>query len=374
MIPPSRDCLKIGVLTGGGDAPGLNAVVRAIVKSAICEYGSEIVGILNGFGGLLSPPSVRPLSLHDVRGLVARGGTVLGTTLRANPFAIEGKDRSKEVLDSVRWLGLDGLVVIGGQGSLTIAHRFSEKGLKVVGVPKTIDNELAATSVSFGFNTAVATASDAIDKLQTTAESHHRVMFIEVMGRSTGWIALASGISGGADVILIPEIPYRIERIVEKIHERKLQGREYTIVVVAEGAFEEGGSPSYMGEDERKPPEDRRLIGAAERVARAVGAATGLDWRVTVLGHLQRGGVPTPHDRILATRFGAGAVRAVQEKAFGKMVAIDGAQMHLVPLAEAISKVKRVSPESELVWTARALGISLGAQVAANGSHASLDG
>jgi 6-phosphofructokinase 1 len=360
--------MKIGVLTGGGDAPGLNAVIRAIVKTAVFEYGSEIVGVSNGFSGLLSPPAVRPLSLEDVRGLISRGGTILGTTTRANPFSIDGKDRSKEVLDSARWLGLDALIVIGGDGSLTIADRFAKKGLKVVGVPKTIDNDIEGTGVTFGYNTAVATAADAIDKLQTTAESHHRVMFLEVMGRNAGWIALAAGIAGGADVILIPEMPYRVERIVDKIKQRRIEGREYTIVVVAEGACEEGGRPSYIDDDLPKNPQDRRLAGAAETVARRVGEVTGLDWRVSVLGHLQRGGIPTPHDRILATRFGASAVRACHEGRFNTMVAIHANRISYVPLETVIGVVRKVSPSSELVWTARSLGISFGIDATKLGS------
>ncbi len=359
-MPP---LMKIGVLTGGGDAPGLNAVIRAIVKCAVTEYGSEVLGIFNGFGGLLAPPQVRPLSLEDVRGLIARGGTMLGTTTRTNPFSIEGKDRSKEIIESFRWLGLDALIVIGGDGSLTIAHRLIERGLKVVGVPKTIDNDIEGTGVTFGYNTAVMTATDAIDKLQTTAESHHRVMFLEVMGRNAGWIALASGIAGAADVILIPEIPYHVEKIVEKIKSRKLEGREYTIVVVAEGAYEDGEKPSYIDEDGPRSLQDRRLAGAAETAARKVGAVTGLDWRVSVLGHLQRGGIPTPHDRILATRFGASAVRACHEKRFGTMVAIHANVIEFVPIDKVIGAVRKVSPDSELVWTARSLGISFGADL-----------
>jgi 6-phosphofructokinase 1 len=363
--------MKIGVLTGGGDAPGLNAVIRAIVKTAITEYGSEVLGVFNGFSGLLNPPHVRLLSLDDVRGLISRGGTILGTTTRMNPFSDEGKDRSKEVLSTVRWLGLDALIVIGGDGSLSIANRFAEKGLPIVGVPKTIDNDIDATGVTFGYDTAVTTATEAIDKLQTTAESHHRVMFIEVMGRNAGWIALASGIAGAADVILIPEIPYRVEKILDKIAARKLEGRDYTIVVVAEGAQEEGGKPSYV--DEEKPPQDRRLAGAAEAVAVKVAAATGIDWRVTILGHLQRGGIPTPHDRILATRFGTSAVRACHEKAFGNMVAIHGSRIGYVPISKAIGAVKKVSPSSQLVWTASSLGISFGATLEGGFSDAGIE-
>ena len=350
--------MRIGVLTGGGDAPGLNAVIRAIVKCAINEYGSEVVGIHNGFGGLLTPPQVHALSLVDVRGLVRRGGTILGTSTRNNPFEAGGADRSREVLENARWLGLDALVVIGGEGSLGIARRFEGLGLPVIGVPKTIDNDLQATGVSFGYNTAVATATDAIDKLQTTGESHHRVMFLEVMGRNAGWIALASGIAGGADVILIPEIPYSVPKIVEKIHERELQGREYTIVVVAEGAVEQGGQAVWASRDEG------RFGGAAEHVGAKVGSATGLEWRCTVLGHLQRGGGPTPHDRILATRFGAAAVRACHEGRFGTMVAIQSTEIVLVPLETAVNSIKRIDPRSDLVWTATSLGISFGAEVA----------
>lgn len=355
--------MKIGVLTGGGDAPGLNAVLRAIVKATVVRHHSEVVGVLNGFGGLLSPPEIRRLSLDDVRGLVRRGGTILGTSTRNNPFLVQGRDRSREVLESVRWLGLDALIVIGGEGSLGIARKFSDLGVPIVGVPKTIENDLPGTDVTFGWDTAVTTAAEAIDKLQTTGESHHRVMFLEVMGRNAGWIALASGIAGAADVILIPEIPYRVEKIIEKIKSRKLEGRDYTIVVVAEGAYEEGGKPAYVEDDAPKTPQDRRLAGAAETVARRVGEMTGLDWRVSVLGHLQRGGIPTAQDRILATRFGASAVRAVHEKKFNTMVAIHANRIGFVPLDKVIGAVRKVSPASELVWTARSLGVSFGADL-----------
>jgi 6-phosphofructokinase 1 len=345
--------MKIGVLTGGGDAPGLNAVLRAIVKAAVVRHGSEVVGVRNGFGGLLTPPEIRRLSLDDVRGLVRRGGTILGTSTRNNPFLIQGRDRSREVLESVRWLGLDALIVIGGEGSLGIAKRFADLGVPIIGVPKTIENDLAGTDVTFGWDTAVATAAEAIDKLQTTGESHHRVMFLEVSGRHAGWVALASGLSGGADVILVPEIPYRVEKIVEKIERRRREGRDYTIVVVSEGAFEAGA------EAERREGSH----GAAEVVGRKVGAATGLEWRTTVLGHLQHGGVPTPTDRILATRLGIAAVSACHSKSFGTMVAVRGHSTVPVPLDQVVGKLRRIEPRNELVLDAKALGISLAADL-----------
>ena len=343
--------MKIGVLTGGGDAPGLNAVIRAIVKSAVHGYGSEVVGVENGFGGLLSPPQIRRLSLDDVRGLVRRGGTILGTSTRNNPFNDEGRDRSREVLEQVRWMGLDALIVIGGQGSFGIARRYAELGLKLVGVPKTIEDDLPGTEVTFGFETAVTTATEAIDKLQTTGESHHRVMFLEVAGSYAGWVALASGFAGGADVILLPELPYRVEKVVEKIEQRRRASRDYTIVVVAEGAREQ---------DAPSTPNDPGAPGAAERVARKVAQVTKLDWRVTVLGHLQHGGVPTPGDRILATRFGTAAVQACHEKAFGTVVAMRSSRIVLVPLEEATRAHRTVEARSELVSVALSLGISLG--------------
>jgi 6-phosphofructokinase 1 len=346
--------VKIGVLTGGADVPGLNAVIRSIVKTSISGYRSETVGILNGFGGLLAPPEIRTLSLADVRGLVRRGGTILGTSTRNNPFSIEGRDRSREVLESVRWLGIDALVVIGGDGTFSIARRLGDLGLKIVGVPKAIENDIRGT-VSFGWDTAVATAADAIDKLQTTGESHQRVMLLEVRGRNAGWVALASGIAGGADVILIPELPYRVEKVVEKIRERERAGRDYSVVVVAEGAHEEGGSPARPG--------TRGPTGAADRVGRKVGELTGLDWRVTVLGHLQHGGTPTPFDRVLASRLGAAAVRACHEGAFGRVVCLNGANVSFEPFDAVVGSPNRVKASHELVWTAHRMGISLGAEV-----------
>jgi 6-phosphofructokinase 1 len=356
--------MRIGVISGGGDSPGINAVIRAVVRTARNVFGHDCVGIRDGFEGLLDPPQVTRLGSREIAGALTRGGTLLGASNRINPFAFatesgSREDRSKEVVKNIRELGIDALVVIGGDGTLLIAKKLHEKyGVKLMGVPKTIDNDLSATGVTFGFDTAVATATDAIDKLQTTAESHHRVMYLEVMGRYAGWIALHAGIAGGAHAILLPEIPFRAPHIVEKIKQREEEGDHYTIVVVAEGAKEAGGEEVYA---DLKPKFGApRLGGIAEQVARKVFALTDREYRVTVLGHLQRGGVPTAHDRVLATRFGASAMIALGKGETGKMVALCNNRMELVTLEEAVGKQKCVEPDGELVTTARALGVSFG--------------
>ena len=358
---------RIAVNTGGGDAPGLNAVIRATVLAAL-NRGWEVFGIEDGYGGLLESEegSVIPMTRETVRGITHMGGTILGTTNRGNPLAwpVDGPggetvDRSDEVLGAFRAHGLDALVAIGGDGSLEIARRLHEKGLPVVGVPKTIDNDVAATNLAFGFLTAVDTATDAIGKLHATAQSHERVMVVEVMGRHTGWIALYSGIAGTADVILIPEIPYRIDSVCEKVRDREREGREFSIVCVAEGARPVGGEPvtktvpAGSGEQER-------LGGIGAVVADQVAECTGKETRSLVLGHLQRGGSPNPHDRLLALRFGAAAVKAVAENSFGCMVCLDDDAVRAVPLARALAETKAVDPEGDVVATARALGVSFG--------------
>ncbi len=361
--------MRVGILTGGGDAPGLNAVIRAVVKGGV-ERGFAVHGISNGFEGLLDPVSVTPLGPADVRGLVRRGGTILGTSNRGNPFAWrdrhrdgrprEGepeRDRSDEVLATVEKLGLDVIIVLGGDGSLAIANLLAKKGLDIVAVPKTIDSDIRATEATFGHDTALAVATDAIDRLQTTAESHHRVMYLEVMGRHAGWIALGSGMAAGADVILIPEIPFRVQAIAEHIERRRARGRWYTIAVVAEGAVIDGGEEVWRDDAAGGA---RRLGGIAERVAAAVGEKTGLEYRVTTLGHIQRGGSPTPRDRILATRFGAAAVRAVADGRTGIMIGLRGDELIDVPLEKAAGGIRRVDPKSDLVLAARELGVSLG--------------
>ncbi len=357
---------RIGVLTGGGDCPGLNAVIRAAVKTAINEYGWEVLGIEDGFEGLIQPGKVRPLTAADVRGILPRGGTILGTTNRANPFhyevEIEGAlkvfDVSDDVVRHAQVLGIDALIVIGGDGSLRIAHELMQKGLKAVGVPKTIDNDLQGTVVTFGFDTAVNTAVEALDKLHTTAESHHRVIILEVMGRDAGWIALKAGIAGGADAILIPEIPYDLEVIASKIDTRNQRGAKFSIVVVAEGAVPIAGEAVYQAE--RDIGGTRRLGGIGEVLASQLKACCEAEVRVTVLGHLQRGGSPSAFDRLLASRFGATAVHLVAQGKLGHMVALQDERIISVPIAEAVAEQKLVPLDSDILLTAFGLDICLG--------------
>ena len=346
---------KIGLLTGGGDCPGLNAVVRAVVKRARREFGWSVVGIEDGFAGLMEdPPRTRPLDVTDVIGLLPKGGTILGTSNRANPFqAPDGSDVSAEVAARISDLGLDALVCVGGDGTLTIAHRlFEHHGVPTVGVPKTIDNDVDATDYTFGFDSARFCATDAVDRLHSTAESHDRVMLLEVMGRDAGFIALHAGVAGGADVILIPEIPFEVASIAAAVEARKARGRSFSIVVVAEGAAPAGGRPVYQ--------ETGRLGGIAHHVAAALKDHINLECRVTVLGHLQRGGSPTPFDRLLATRFGAAVLDLVAGERYDAMVALRGDTIVTVALADAIGRPRRVDPAGELCRTARALGISFG--------------
>jgi ATP-dependent phosphofructokinase / diphosphate-dependent phosphofructokinase len=362
---------RIGVLTGGGDCPGLNAVIRAVVKTAINEYGWQVVGIEDGFEGLILPGKARLLTQEDVRGILPRGGTILGTTNRADPFhyevemqAVDGsksiqvRDVSDDVLRRAKELGLDVLITIGGDGSLRIAYELMEKGLKVVGVPKTIDNDLLMTQVTFGFDTALNTAMEALDRLHTTAESHHRVIVLEVMGREAGWIALEAGIAGGADVILIPEIPYNLTTVREKIEERSQRGAKFSLVVAAEGAFPQGGEAIYL--DQRELGGVKRLGGIGEQLAQQLRDRYGLEVRVTVLGHLQRGGSPSAFDRLLGSRFGTMAVHLIAEGKLGHMVALQDGRIVAVPLEQAIAHLKLVPLDSDILQTAHGLGICLG--------------
>ncbi len=356
---------RIAVNTGGGDAPGLNAVIRAVVRSAE-RLGWEVYGIRESYDGLFEDRGLVRLDRDAVRGITHRGGTILGTTNRGNPLrwpvtaedgSVSYVDRSQEVLDALAEAEIDALIAIGGDGSLDIAHQLHAKGLRVVGVPKTIDNDLAATSLTFGFLTAVETATDAIDKLHSTAEAHQRVMVVEVMGRSAGWIALFSGIAGSADVILIPEIPYDLGRVCEKIESRYVdERREFAIVVVAEGAFPVGGAPLFQ----QAGGGQRRLGGMAQQVAMDIEERTGRETRHLVLGHLQRGGGPNSYDRLLALRFGAAAVKLVRDGRFGCMVALDPPDVLAVPLGEAIARIKTVPVDGDIVQTARALGTCMG--------------
>ncbi|MEK6700527.1 MAG: ATP-dependent 6-phosphofructokinase [Nitrospirota bacterium] len=358
--------MRIGVLSGGGDAPGLNAVIRAVTKTAIFKYGWSVTGIIDGFEGLLSPTKTRQLTSWNTRGILFIGGTILGTTNRGNPFAYKTvvggreivEDMSPLVLNNIKELGLDALVVIGGDGSLKIGHGLYKLGVPVIGVPKTIDNDLSATYVTFGFQTAVDTATDALDKLHTTAESHQRVIVLEVMGRYAGWIALEAGISGSADVILIPEIPFSMDKVAEKLTERKKAGSHSSIVVVAEGAKPLGGEMAV-----REKAADGyvlRLGGMGEIVGSEIASRTGIETRVTVLGHLQRGGSPCPFDRLLATRYGAAAVELIANKKFGEMVSYQPPDITSVPLETAISALRLVDPEGELVKIAEGMGVSFG--------------
>jgi ATP-dependent phosphofructokinase / diphosphate-dependent phosphofructokinase len=354
---------KIGVLTGGGDAPGLNAVIRAVVKAAF-NAGIEVIGLEDSFDGLLDPARSRPLTPRDVTGILRLGGTILGTTNRGNPFAYpvdtpDGKaDYSDRCIDTFTRMGLDALVVIGGDGTLSIAHQFYLKGIPVVGVPKTIDNDIWGTTSCFGFDTAVSFAADAIDRLHSTAEAHRRIMVVEVMGRYTGWIALHGGVAGGADVILIPEVPFDFARIVERLREREAYGAKFSIVVVAEGARPVGGSVTLV--EEARAGHLERLGGVGARVAGELERLTRRESRYVVLGHLQRGGAPTAFDRTLATRFGGRAVELLQRGAFGKMVANHPPDIVPIPLADVVGKVKTVPLDYDLLTTARAIGIGFG--------------
>jgi 6-phosphofructokinase 1 len=353
-------------LTAGGDCPGLNAVIRAFVKTAKSHYDWEILGILDGFEGLLSPNGVRPLDEETVRGILTQGGTILGTSNRCNPFAVRTlvngeqqiADRSADVLARLKELEIGALLVIGGDGSLNIGLRFQKLGVSIVGVPKTIDNDLSATDVTFGFDTAVATATDAIDRLRSTAEAHHRVMIVEVMGRDAGWIALEAGLAGGGDVILIPEIPFRLDRVAQAIEERNRHGRTFSIVVVAEGAHPVGGAP--IAQRRVGPDGFARLGGVGVWLADELSERIQYEVRATVLGHTQRGGTPTAFDRVLATRLGCAAAWLVGQGNFGKMVALHGSEIAAVPIEDAVRTSKRVPPAGERVMTARYLGVSFG--------------
>jgi 6-phosphofructokinase 1 len=357
--------MRIGILTGGGDCPALNAVIRAAVKTCV-GFGWDVLGIEEGFNGLVHCRT-RPLANASVSGILHLGGTILGTTNAGNPFCFpvlgpDGKitecDISDAVITNTRKLGIDALIVIGGDGTLGIAERFYEKGIPLVGVPKTIDNDLGGTVVTFGFDTAVNTAREALDKLHTTAESHRRVIVVEVMGRYTGWIAVNSGIAGGADIILIPEIPYDPAKVVETIMMRERLGKHFSIVVVAEGAFEQGCRPMHA--EPKQPGREQRLGGIGERLAAVITELSGKETRLVVLGHLQRGGPPTTFDRVLGTRFGAAAARLVRKGAFGRMVALIPPDVESVPIREAISRRKVVPIDSDIIESAREIGISFG--------------
>jgi 6-phosphofructokinase 1 len=359
MASPIR---TIGISTGGGDAPGLNAVIRAVAWCAMNRHSWRVLGIRNGFDGLIWPEQCAELTRQDIRGILPRGGTIIGTTNRGNPFRYEiedngnivHRDYSAKCLENWRLLGLDAMVVIGGDGTLAIANQFQERGLSVVGVPKTIDNDLSSTDVTFGFDTALHVATDAIDRLHTTAESHHRVMVVEVMGRDAGWIALHAGIAGGVHVILIPEIAFTIENVCAVIRQRDAIGRHFSLVVVAEGVR----LPATDGLG--RPFPASRVRNPSVLIGNAISEVTGKDVRVTILGHVQRGGSPSPFDRILATRYGVGAVDLIARGEFGRMVCLRGTHIESVPLSEALGTPHFVDPQSDRVLAARAVGISFG--------------
>jgi len=357
---------RLGILTGGGDAPGLNAVIRAAVKTALFEYDCEILGIRNGLDGFVEENGVIPLDLETVRGILPRGGTILGAANRGNPFSrkverggkVVVEDQTQEIVEAIRSYRLDALIVAGGDGTLAMGERLFEHGIPVIGVPKTIDNDVGGTDYTFGFDTAVNMAMEAIDRLHTTAEAHHRVMILELMGRDAGFIALTAGLAGGADVILIPEIPFEMKYICQKIMNRVQRGTYFSIISAAEGAKPVGEKQRFaIAGDEITLP---RLGGIGQWVAKSLEENCGVETRVTVLGHLQRGGSPTAFDRQLATRFGSAAVRLAAEGKFGHMVALRGAEVVDVSLADALKHPKHVNVNGDMVRTARALGITLG--------------
>jgi ATP-dependent phosphofructokinase / diphosphate-dependent phosphofructokinase len=361
---------RILVATSGGDCPGLNAVIRAIVKKATGQYNWEVVGSMDAFNGVLyEPMELKVLDLAAVSGIHVRGGTIIGTTNRGGPFQWPFKlpdgswgfeDRSDELIRRLRHQGIEAVVNIGGDGTQRISQQLFEKGLNIIGVPKTIDNDLSSTDFTFGYQTAVEVATDAVDKLVTTGESHNRIMILEVMGRDTGWIALAAGIAGGANVVLIPEIHYHLDSILRKIDERTRSGRGFVIIVIAEGAVPAGGEVIAVRSDQAGY--QNRLLGGVGRFlsGQIKRQAPDLETRVTVLGHLQRGGIPCAFDRILATQFGVAVVDLIKEKKYGCMVAYRHPNIVSLPIKEAISKYNTVEVNSALVQTARGLGICLG--------------
>lgn len=356
---------RIGIITGGGDCPGLNAVIRGVTKPAQ-DYGMNVFGILDGFEGLVEGKA-RELNNQDVSGILAIGGTILGSSNKGDPFhwpierngKIEIVDKSQDAIKNYNAWGLDAVIAIGGDGTMHICNKLSKMGINVIGVPKTIDNDLEATDMTFGHDSAVYVVSMALDRLHTTASSHHRVMVVEVMGRYAGWIALNGGLSGGADIILIPEIPFSWNKIYKKIHERQLMGKKFSLVCVAEGAKPVDGE-IVIKEKDKKRTDPVRLGGIGELVAANIEKNTQRETRVTVLGHLQRGGSPTPFDRILATKFGAFAIELAAEKKFGRMVALKGSEVKNVKIEDAISRQKLVQKNNQAVRTAKAIGISFG--------------
>ena len=358
----------MGILTGGGDCPGLNAVIRGVTKPAL-DHGLTVLGILDGFEGLVEGKAVQ-LYNKDVSGILARGGTILGSSNKGDPFhwpeKVEGEikifDRSQKALKNYEGWNLDALITIGGDGTMHISKKLTDMGMNIVGVPKTIDNDLYATDQTFGHDSAVYVVTEALDRLHTTASSHHRVMVIEVMGRYAGWIALNGGLAGGADIILMPEFPFNWEEIYDKVIQRNMMGKRFSIVCVAEGAKAKGGDLVVKGQDIKRT-DPIQLGGIGELVAKKIQDNTGLETRYTVLGHLQRGGSPTPYDRILSTKFGTSAIELVIKRKFGRMVSLRGTVIKSVKLEEAIAKQKLVTPDDEALAAAAAVGISFGVKI-----------
>ena len=363
---------QIGILTGGGDAPGLNAAIRAVVRTAIGEFGMSVVGIEDSFEGILGETHTRHLTTKSVSGILPRGGTILGTRNRGHFVkTVEGKQvfaelPISEALANLDILGIEALVAVGGEGTLIIAQEFHNRGFPIIGVPKTIDNDLAATELTFGFMTALDIATEALDRLHTTAASHDRVMILEVMGRNTGWIALHAGLAGSADIILIPEIPFSFDSIAEKVKAREASGSRFTNIVVAEGATEVGTREMYQDS------EQLRLGGIGMHIRARIEEMTGKETRCVVLGHLQRGGSPNAFDRMLGTNFGACAVRSLASGDTGKMVALQAGNIVTVPLSEACANIKRVQIDGQMVRTARDIGISFAAPKEMRARHSEL--
>ena len=357
---------KIAILTGGGDCPGINAVIRAVAKKAILEFDMDVIGIADGYDGMINE-QYRKLSYDDISGIINLSGTILGTSNKANPYEVpvkkDGKlvfeDRSDAAIATIKKMGVDCLICIGGDGTLSISNRLSKEGVSVVGIPKTIDNDIRGTDITFGFDSAVYIATEGLDRIRTTAQSHHRVMIVEVMGRTAGWIALHAGIASGAEIILIPEIPYQIDAIVAEITKRKKNGRRFTVIVVAEGAKAKGGSVSVQ-RIVKDSHEQVRLGGIGFVLGNQLEKATEIETRTVVMGHLLRGGVPTPFDRVLATKLGTSAMDLVQRKRFGYMVGVKGNEIIDVPLEEVGKGPRHVTPDEFLVRTARSVGTCFG--------------
>jgi phosphofructokinase-like protein len=357
---------SIAVLTGGGDCPGLNAVIRAVVKTAITKYGLNVWGIEDGYLGLIEG-RMRPLSYNEVSNILTMGGTILGTSNTSDPFRFPVKttnktrfrDLSNKCITGLRKNGIDALVCIGGDGTMASATKFAKKGLTVMGVPKTIDNDLYGTDVTFGFDTAVTTATEALDKIHTTASSHHRVMIVEVMGRYAGWIALHSGVASGADVILIPEIAYKLDKVCEFVEERSRRGKKFSIIVVAEGAKAKGGQAVIRRRIDHSP-DPIRLGGIANKLAEQINEQTGLECRAVILGHIQRGGTPTPYDRALATGFGYLAVDLLMEGEKNRLVVLKDGRYGSIPLSRIAGKIKKVPKNHPLIKAALAVRTCFG--------------